>query len=668
MLEEMAAIAGNDNSVFSCVKTKREGMEEALQASAERFRLIAETIDEVFWMTDVEDERVIYVSPAYERVWGYSPKNLYQNRKSFRDALHPDDRERVIATLATEKTGKPYDQEYRIIHADGSVRHIWDRGYPVPDETGRVKRYVGVAQDVTAWRNAEGALRESEQRYRTVIEHCNDGVAIGKESINIFVNQRYVKMFGYESAEEIVGKPISLIAHPDEINRMKDMNLRRQKGESVPSRYELTAIRKDGEPIDIEISATRIIYRGESATLAYVRDITERKRAEKEREKLQEQIRQSQKMEAVGVLAGGVAHDFNNLLNVINGYSELILDDLAQDNPMRKDLEQIRDAGKRAATLTSQLLAFSRKQMLHPIMLNLDDTIAEMSKMLRRLIGEDIELVCLTHPALGLVHADQGQIQQIIMNLVVNARDAMPQGGKLTIETGNVDVDENYVREHESVTEGQYVMLAISDNGIGMDAETQTRIFEPFFTTKGQGKGTGLGLSMVYGIIKQSNGFIWAYSEPGKGTTFKIYLPCAQGEVAKLSTSAGGKLDLQGTETVLVVEDEPLVRALTARILREQGYTVLEASNGREGLRTAREFDGEIHMVLTDVVMPEMSGKVLASQIKAARPDIKVLFISGYTDDAIVHHGILESNIAFLQKPFAAGVLASKVRDVIDSP
>jgi CheY-like chemotaxis protein len=305
--------------------------------------------------------------------------------------------------------------------------------------------------------------------------------------------------------------------------------------------------------------------------------------------------------------------------------------------------------------------------MLNPVRLNLDDTIAEMSKMLRRLIGEDIEFVQVARPSLGSVHADPGQIQQIIMNLVVNARDAMPQGGKLTIETANVDLDENYVQKHSAVSPGPYVMLAVSDTGIGMDAAAQARIFEPFFTTKEQGKGTGLGLSTVYGIVKQSNGFIWVYSEPGKGTTFKIYLPRVCGDAAMPPTDATVVLSLKGSETVLVVEDESSLRALIVQILRKQGYTVLEAANGREALRIAREFADEIHLVLTDVIMPEIGGKVLVSQIMTARPNTRALFISGYTDDAIVHHGILEPNTAFLQKPFSANALASKVWEVVNS-
>jgi CheY-like chemotaxis protein len=352
---------------------------------------------------------------------------------------------------------------------------------------------------------------------------------------------------------------------------------------------------------------------------------------------------------------------------VINGYSELLLEGVSRDDPRRSDLEQIKQAGQRAASLTSQLLAFSRKQILHPITLNLDDVITEMSTMLRRLIGEDITLVCITHPRLGLVHADQGQIQQIIMNLVVNARDAMPQGGRLTIETANVDLDEDYVRKHAQVSAGPYVMLAISDNGIGMDSKTQARIFEPFFTTKGVSKGTGLGLSTVYGIVKQSNGFIWVYSEPGRGTTFKIYFPRAEGEIAPAATEIKSESEFRGSETVLVVEDEVAVRALACRILQDRGYSVLEAANGMEGLRIAEEHAGDISLVITDVVMPGLGGRELVSQLEAVRPGIKALYISGYTDDAIVRHGILDPDVAFLQKPFTIDGFARKVREAIGS-
>jgi CheY-like chemotaxis protein len=366
------------------------------------------------------------------------------------------------------------------------------------------------------------------------------------------------------------------------------------------------------------------------------------------------------------VLAGGVAHDFNNLLCVINGYSKLLLDNLAEDDPKRSKLDQINQAGQRAASLTSQLLAFSRKQILQPKILDLNDAISDMSKMLRRLIGEDIEFIAITRPGLRPVNADPGQIQQIVMNLAVNARDAMPQGGKLTIETAIVDLDEDFARKHAAMSAGPYVMLAISDNGIGMDAETQARIFEPFFTTKGPGKGTGLGLSTVYGIVKQSNGFIWVYSEPGKGTTFKIYFPSAEGKITKVTAESKSELGFLGFETVLVVEDETPVRALACRILRDRGYNVLEAADGMEALRIAQEYAGEIHLILADVVMPGISGSTLVSRLEATRPGIKALYISGYTDNAIVHHGILDSNVAFLQKPFSTDDLACKVREVIN--
>jgi nitrogen-specific signal transduction histidine kinase/CheY-like chemotaxis protein len=390
-----------------------------------------------------------------------------------------------------------------------------------------------------------------------------------------------------------------------------------------------------------------------------LRDITEHKQ-------LEAQFMQAQKMEAIGVLAGGVAHDFNNLLNVINGYCELVLEDLAKDNPIYNDIQQIGQAGTRAKSLTSQLLAFSRNQILQPVILDLNDIIDSTNLMLRRLIPEDIDLVIIAQPGLGLIYADPGQIQQILMNLIVNARDAMPQGGKLTIETANVDHDKGYVQSHPVVKVGSYAMLAISDNGVGMDETTKAHLFEPFFTTKGKGKGTGLGLSTVYGIVKQSNGFIWVYSEPGKGATFKIYFPRVEGNVSKLIEQTESEERIRGVETVLITEDESSVRNLVARILRERGYTVLEASNGQNALDIAREYTGEIHLAITDIIMPGMNGRDLGSRLETMRPDLKVLYVSGYTDNAIVHHGILDSGVAFLQKPFTVGDLTRKVREMLN--
>jgi PAS domain S-box-containing protein len=648
--------------------TKRKQIAETLRESAERFRLITETIDEVFWISDVENEKMIYISPAYERVWGYSRKNLYHNQKSFRDAIHPEDRERVVATFAMEKTGQPFEQEYRIIRSDGSIRNIWDRGFPVPDETGRVKRYVGVAQDVTAWRSAEEALKESKDYLNQIINCIGDTIFVkDQRHQHVLVNDAMCTWTG-KRREELLGKTAhELFAKAEMDPLLEQEKLVFETGKECITEDQITDPQGNKRTLMTKKSLL-LDGEGNKQIVGVGRDITELKHAEKEREKLLEQLRQSQKMEAVGVLAGGVAHDFNNLLSVIKGYTELLLEDLAPDDPKRLDLERIEKAGQQAAVLVSQLLAFSRKQMLNPVMLNLDDVIAEMSQMLHRLISEDIELAFVTRSAPGLVKADQGQIQQIIMNLVVNARDAMPQGGTITIETANMDLDEDYARKHPTVSAGQYVMLAISDTGIGMDEATQARIFEPFFTTKEKGKGTGLGLSTVYGIVNQSNGFIWVYSELGKGTTFKIYLPRVQGEAASFSVDDSVVSNLRGSETVLVVEDEPSVRALAVRILRERGYTVIEASNGKEALRAAQEYAGKIDLVLTDVIMPEMNGKVLVSQIEAERPGIRTLFVSGYADNAIVHQGILEPNVAFLQKPFAGNALASKVREVLDAP
>jgi PAS domain S-box-containing protein len=391
------------------------------------------------------------------------------------------------------------------------------------------------------------------------------------------------------------------------------------------------------------------------------RDITEQR-------KLEEQFRQAQKMEAVGRLAGGVAHDFNNLLTVINSYSEFLLEDLGPEDHRRQDVEEIRKAGVSAASLTRQLLAFSRQQVIEPQVLDLNAVLANAESLVKRMIGEDIEVVTVLAPQLGAVRADPGQLEQVIMNLAVNARDAMPDAGRLTLETANAEMDEAYLRNHAVGTPGRYVMLAVSDTGVGMDETTKAHIFEPFFTTKEPGKGTGLGLATVYGVVKQNGGFIWVYSEPGHGTTFKIYLPRVDELARSVSRPQVAKESLQGVETVLLVEDAVAVRAVASHTLQRQGYTVLEAPNGAAALRLAAEHPGPIHMVVTDVVMPGMNGRQFAEQLAAARPSLKVLYTSGYTDDAIVRHGVLEAGVKFLQKPFTPDALARKVREVLDSP
>ena len=398
-------------------------------------------------------------------------------------------------------------------------------------------------------------------------------------------------------------------------------------------------------------------------------DVTERLRAEEALRRSEEQLRQAQKMEAIGRLAGGVAHDFNNLLTIIAGHSELLLRGLPSADPMRESVEEIRLAAERAASLTGQLLAFSRKQILAPKILDLNAVVSGLEKMLRRLIGEDVELTVVLDPSLRPVRADPGQMEQVLMNLAVNARDAMSQSGRLTIETADAVLDENYAREHSGVRPGRYSMVAVSDTGAGMDAATRARVFEPFFTTKGPGKGTGLGLSTVFGIVQQSGGHVYVYTDPGRGTTFKVYLP-SEGEGVRPSgkSFAGTSTMPGGSETVLLVEDEDSLRSLGRHVLELCGYKVLAAADGQEAVGVCEGHAAEVHLLVSDVIMPHLGGRQLAERLRSARPGLKVLFVSGYTDDAVVRHGILEARTAFLQKPYTPGDLARKVREVLDAP
>jgi two-component system cell cycle sensor histidine kinase/response regulator CckA len=640
--------------------TERKQATTALQESEQRFKLITETIEEVFWHYDIK-RGSSYVSPAHERIWGYPLKMFYENPDSYFDHIHPDDRERVkAANLALTNAGHPVDHEYRIIRPDGSVRWIWDRGFPVFGEDGRPSHYVGVAQEVTERKRADQALKESAEYMNQILNRMSDHIFVmDREHRFILVNDASCAFNG-KSREELLGKSVTDLLPEDLAAAIWEQDEKVfQTGEECTVEDNFTDSRGNLHTT-MTIKSPLIRKSGEKQVICVLRDITEYKR-------LETQFLQAQKMEAIGVLAGGVAHDFNNLLNVINGYTELALEDLAQDNPVRQDLEQVKEAGRRAASLTSKLLAFGRKQISRPEALDLNKVVKDMGSLLRRLIGEDIDLIAKTQRGVGLVKADPVQIQQILMNLAVNARDAIQDGGKITIETANVDLDADEARQHPTAVPGSYVMLAVSDNGTGMDAATQSHLFEPFFTTKEKGKGTGLGLSTVYGVVKQSNGSIWVYSELGKGTTFKIYFPRIDDDVATVTDGSKFQSGSRGSETILVTEDEAAVRALACRILRERGYNVLEAANGNEALDIFGAYAGKIDLVLSDVIMPGMNGKELVSRLESLRPGIKTLYISGYTDNSIIHHGTLDSNMAFLQKPFTAEGLAGKVREVIDS-
>jgi PAS domain S-box-containing protein len=516
---------------------------------------------------------------------------------------------------------------------------------------------------------AEEALRKSKEKFQKLFDEAPVGyMELDSQGRITHVNHTELDLLGY-SAEEMLGLPVwNFIAEEETARQSVTAKL---AGAIPPGRgFERTFRRKDGTilPFLIEETFIRDAEGNVKGINTTHQDITERKRALKEMADLQEQLRQSQKMEAVGRLAGGIAHDFNNLLTAIKGFADLSLLDLREDNPVWANLKEIEKASERAADLIRHLLAFSRRQILETKVLDLNSLLLNLEKLLHRIVGEDVELISVLTQDLGRVRVDPGQVEQVVMNLAVNARDAMPSGGKLTIETGNVELDEAYSHSHIAVTPGRYVELSVSDTGVGMSREVKEKIFEPFFTTKEKGKGTGLGLSTVYGIVKQSGGNIWVYSEPGQGATFKIYLPRVEEEldgVVQLRRDACSFP--KGSETILLVEDEASVRDLAFRLLNQQGYTVWEAANGEEALQIVHEHAGEtIHLLLTDVVMPQMGGKDLAERLKISMPELKVLFTSGYTDDAIVHHGVLAPGINFLQKPFSLGTLTQKVREVLD--
>ena len=639
-------------------RTDQAQAEEARRQSEERFRaMIEHGADAVALIAP--DGTLLFASHSTERLLGFTPVELVGRSSSER--VHPDDIPRVQAALAdiVTRPGTPLALALRWHHKDGAWRHIDAVAVNRLAEPA-VGAIVVNFRDVTERRQAEAALRESEERYRTLVEGVRDVIfALSPEGTITSLNPAFETITGWRR-DEWVGRPFERLVHPEDLPLALELLGRVVRGELRPvSQFRVGTAKGDYRMV--EFAATpQLLERRLVGMLGIGRDVTERVQ-------LEQQLRQAQKMEAVGRLAGGIAHDFNNILTAITGYADLLLEDLSPTDPRRQDADEIRKAAERAAGLTRQLLAFSRQQVLQASVIDVNALVEDLKKMLGRLLGEDVDLGTQLDPAAGRVKADPGQLEQVLMNLAVNARDAMPKGGKLTLETANVQLDEAYAADHYPARPGWYVMIAVTDTGIGMTEETQAHMFEPFFTTKEKGKGTGLGLATVYGIVKQSGGFIWVYSEVGHGSTFKIYLPRLDDASQRPAPAATPAVRApRGTETVLLAEDEPPVRAIARQVLERHGYTVLEAPSAESALDIATRYSGTIHLLLTDVIMPGMNGRELATRLADLRPDARVIFMSGYTDDAVMRHGVLEPGATYVQKPFTPDAIARKVREVLD--
>jgi two-component system cell cycle sensor histidine kinase/response regulator CckA len=635
---------------------------EALAESELRYRRVLDTAYEGVWTID-RAAMTTYVNDRMTEMLGYRGDEML-GRPMF-DFMDDDARLDAARNFRRRRQGVKEQHEFRLQRKDGADLWTLMATSPVLDNQGRFAGALAMVTDITERKRAELALRESETRYRGLVELAPDGILVHCDAGIVFANAAAARMLGAERPDALIGRSVVDFLDPAYGKTVRNRMARRLGAGTVLPRLEEQIVRLDGSIVDAEISGITITYQGQPARQIIFRDLTERRRTEASVRELEEQFRQSQKMEALGQLAGGIAHDFNNLLTVINTYSELLLNELDATNALRKDVTEIQRAGVRAASLTRQLLAFSRKQMLQPRVLDLNTVVEELEPMLRRLIGEHIRIVIRQESDLGPVKADPGQLEQVLINLAVNARDAMPDGGTLLIETANVDLEEMNIARHPGVVPGSYSMLSVSDTGVGMDELTRSRVFDPFFTTKEVGKGTGLGLSTVYGIVAQSNGYVWCYSEPDHGTTFKVYLPRVGDEASSVSEPVQEAVEPKGAEVLLLVDDEDQVRVLAHRILERQGYTILSARDGRDALRVAENYEGRIDALVTDVVMPELAGHQLFQALLRTRPTLRVLYMSGFTEHDSMRRGFVSAETAFLQKPFTATGLAQAVRSVL---
>ncbi len=631
-----------------------------------KYRSILETMAEGLFETDLKGNYT-FLNDAACRMLGYTREEMIG--KNYR-MIHTPDTIRYLR----ETYSRMYERHkvesllsYEAIGKDGTVRVHQANTSIIRDKTGEIVGFRALVRDITENKRAEEALRESEERYRSILETMEEGYAEYDVKGNItFVNDATCRLLGYRR-DDLVGMNYRRFHAPEVATYIKKVFIEMYQTGRPQFLLDYEAIRSDGSIRICEMSAA-VLRDASGQTKGFrilVRDVTGRKKSEEEKAKIEQQLLQSQKMESVGRLAGGVAHDFNNMITVILGYAELIRMRIPGDNSLLKDLQEIEKAATRSRDITRQLLAFSRKAIIAPQNVQLNHLIIDVQKTILHLLGEDIDLKFYPGDDLRRIKVDPSQMEHVLINLAVNARDAMLNGGKLTIETRNVNLSEEYCRIHPGVLSGDYVMLGVSDDGVGMDKETLGRIFEPFFTTKETGKGTGLGLAMVYGIVKQNEGFINVYSEPGKGTTFTVYIPRSRDEATEKKKEVE-PLTTTATGTILLVEDDDMVRALTAEMLEAIGYKAFTAASPAEALFFFEKGDGQIDLMITDVVMPGMSGRELAEKVMVMRPAMKVLFMSGYTTNVIVHRGVLDEGVNFIQKPFSMSDLARKLSDVLN--
>jgi two-component system, cell cycle sensor histidine kinase and response regulator CckA len=633
---------------------------DALQKSEERFRALVESTSDWIWERN-EKGVYTYASPRIRELLGYEPEDVAG--KSPSDLMPEKDAVEFDSTFqAIARSGKPFrGMETINRRKDGRLVVIETSGVPFFDSEGKLLGYRGIDRDITQRKQAEEALRKSEEKYRTILETIADGYHETDLKGNLtLVNDSLCEILGY-SREELLGMNYCQLMDEANVKRTYEAYTEAYRTGNANPGIDIEVLRKDGTKgqVSVSIALIRDSEQRINGFRGVFRDVTKHRQ-------LEEQLQQAAKMEAVGRLAGGIAHDFNNLLTAVIGYTNLLMDQMPTDDVQGKRLAQIARAAERAAGLTKQLLAYGRKQVLETRVLDINEAISGMEEMLRRIIGEDIELITVHSSLPGLVRADPGQIEQVLMNLAVNARDVMPNGGELIIETANVLLDEDYCRTHPEVEPGSYIMFAVSDNGQGMEPETISKIFDPFFTTKEKGVGTGLGLATVYGIVKQHGGHVAVYSQVGRGTIFKVYLPCVEDFLVEVQQSMSSAPRPEGRETVLVVEDEEVVRNLTCEVLDILGYCTLPASDPEQAQAINRSYEGPIHLLLTDVVLPQMDGRRLYQTLSVTRPEMKVLYCSGYTENFIVHQGVLDQGVQFLAKPFTVDALARKVRETLD--